>query len=102
MLHPSKTTSDKCVNCTSKCKLENSIVIREEMKKTKNADKKCVVHHHEDFPNLESCSVSRWAAATKEGPESEFFARESEEGNDNEEKEEEENEEEDVQVTGDV
>ena len=102
MLHPSKTISEKHVNYTNKCKLGNLIVTREEMKKIKNTEKKCMVHHHEDFPNVELHSVSRWAAVTKEGPESEFFVRESEEGNDNEEKEEEENEEEDVQVTGDV
>ena len=102
MLHPSKAISDKYVNYTSKCKLENLIVIHEEIKKIKNIDKKCIVYHHKDFANEEIYSVSRWAVVTKEGLESEFFVRESEERNDNEEKEEGDNEEEDAQVIGDV
>ena len=42
-----------------------------------------MVYHYKDFPNKLLYSVSRWAIVTKERLESEFFARESKEGNEN-------------------
>ena len=54
------------------------------------------------FFNKELYLVSRWAIVTKEGPESKFFARESEERNKNKDNKEVENDEEYVQVTGDI
>ena len=72
-LHLAKTVLDKYPKQSHNDKLEELLVIRQEMKVVNCMEREIVVFCHDTFNNAEYHCVSPWVKVTKESPEAQLF-----------------------------
>ena len=66
-LHPAKLIDEKYPNRTAKSKLDDLLVIRQEIKKVNKKEQRCIVFRHGLFDGVELYCVQRWAKVLTEG-----------------------------------
>ena len=74
-MHPAKVIGEKFPQFVNGRKLENLLVIRQELKTVRRKEQVSVVFCHGDFEGIELHCAKRWVHVTQEGHPDQLFTR---------------------------
>ena len=75
-MHPAKVIGEKFPQFANGRKLENLLVIRQELKTVRRKEQVSVVFCHDDFEGIDLHCVKQWVHVTQEGHPDHFFNKE--------------------------